>query len=66
MATMLVRAGREIAPGAGHVVPLAERERFARSVPHATVVDLDGNHLTINTHPDLPAAVRPFLLHATA
>jgi lipase len=66
MATLLVRASREIAVGAGHVVPVSERQRFARAVPHAQVVDVDGNHLTINTHRDLPAAVRPFLLRAIA
>jgi pimeloyl-ACP methyl ester carboxylesterase len=66
MATLLVRASREISTGAGHVVPLAERARFANAVPHARVVEVDGNHLTINTHPDLPAAVRPFLLRAIA
>ena len=66
MPTLLVRATREIAPGAGHVVPIAERERFRGAVPHAEVVEVDGNHLTVNTHPDLAAAVRGFLLDVPA
>jgi len=64
MATLLVRASREIAPGAGYVVPVAERTRFAAAVPHAQLADIDGNHLTINTHADLPATVRLFLLRS--
>jgi len=61
---LLVRANREIAPGAGHVVPIDERANFCRAVPHAELVEIDGNHLTVNTHPDLVAAVRPFLLQS--
>jgi pimeloyl-ACP methyl ester carboxylesterase len=64
MPTLLVRANREIVPGAGHVVPVDERGNFCRAVPHAELVEIDGNHLTVNTHPDLVAAVRPFLLHS--
>ena len=66
MPTLLVRAGRELAPGAGHVVPAGERDRFLGAVPHAEVVEIDGNHLTVNVHPDLAPAVRPFLRRAGA
>jgi pimeloyl-ACP methyl ester carboxylesterase len=65
MPTLLVRATRELAPGAGHIVPADERDRFRRMVPHATVIEVDANHLTVNTHPDLPGAVRSFLLAAS-
>jgi pimeloyl-ACP methyl ester carboxylesterase len=65
MPTLLIRATRELAPGAGHVVPIDDRESFRRAVPHAEVVEVDGNHLTVNTHPDLVTAVRRFLLKAT-
>jgi pimeloyl-ACP methyl ester carboxylesterase len=61
MPTLLVRAGRELVPGAGYVVPIRERDRFRRAVPHAQVVEVDANHLTVNTHRHLVAAVRPFL-----
>jgi pimeloyl-ACP methyl ester carboxylesterase len=61
MPTLLVRATRELLPGAGLVVPADDRERFLREVPHAVVVDVDANHLTINTHADTAAAVRNFL-----
>jgi pimeloyl-ACP methyl ester carboxylesterase len=64
MPTLLVRAARELPPGAGYVVPVDDREAFRRAVPHAEVVEVDGNHLTVNTHPDLVTAVRGFLLHA--
>ncbi len=66
MPTLLVRATREIRTGAGHVVPLDELNRFARAVPHAEIVEVDANHLTVNTHPDLPTVARPFLLQAPA
>ncbi len=66
MPTLLVRASREIAPGAGHVVPVEERERFGRTVPHAELVEIDATHLTVNTHPALVAPVRRFLLDAVA
>jgi pimeloyl-ACP methyl ester carboxylesterase len=62
MATLLVRATRELRPGAGHTVPAGERDAFRRAVPYAEIVEIDGNHLTVNTHPDLPDAVRRFLL----
>jgi len=63
MATLLVRATRELAPGAGHVVPTAERDRFLAAVPHAELAEVDATHLTVNTHPALVAAVAPFLVH---
>jgi pimeloyl-ACP methyl ester carboxylesterase len=61
MPTLLLRATRELRPGAGHVVPADDRDRFAREVPHGTVVEIDANHLTIATHPDTATALRRFL-----
>ena len=64
MPTLLVRATLVSSPRAGHAVPPDERDRFSRAVPHAEVVEIDANHLTVNTHPDLPAAVDVFLRSA--
>jgi pimeloyl-ACP methyl ester carboxylesterase len=61
MPTLLIRATRKLRRGAGHVIPVDQCQAFRRSVPHAEVVEVDGNHLTVNTHPDTAAAVRRFL-----
>lgn len=61
MPTLLIRATRELRPGAGHVVPADDRDAFSRAVHNARVVEVDGNHLTVNTHPELPPTVRGFL-----
>jgi pimeloyl-ACP methyl ester carboxylesterase len=66
MPTLLVRARRELTPGAGFVVPTEDRDRFLRTVTGAEVLEIDGNHLTVNTHPDLPPAVRGFLARVVA
>lgn len=65
MPTLLLRATRELRPGAGHVVPTDDRDRFVRDVARGAVVEIDANHLTINTHPDTVAAIRAFLPEAT-
>ena len=62
MPTLLVRATRELAPGAGFVVPAADRDRFQREVPNCIVVEIDADHRTIATHPDTAVAVGDFLL----
>ena len=61
MPTMLVRATRELRPGSGFVVPVDDRDAFVEQVPGATVVEVDANHLSINSHPDTATAVRSFL-----
>jgi pimeloyl-ACP methyl ester carboxylesterase len=61
MPTLLVRATRELVPGAGYVVPPDDRDRFARDVPHAQIVEVDANHLTVNTDPAAAAAIGSFL-----
>ena len=66
MPTLLVRATRELRPGAGFVVPADDRDRFLREVPRGAVVEVDANHLTVNTHADLVTSVKPFLERASA
>jgi pimeloyl-ACP methyl ester carboxylesterase len=61
MPTLLLRARRELRPGSGHTVPAADRDRFIAALPHATVAEIDANHLTINTHPATPTAIHTFL-----
>jgi pimeloyl-ACP methyl ester carboxylesterase len=60
MPTLLLRATRELVPGAGHVVPAADRDRFEEHVRPGVVVDVDANHLTINTHPHMASATARF------
>ena len=52
MPALVLRAGQEILPGFGFILPAAEAERFAAAVPSARVVDIDANHFTITTHDD--------------
>jgi pimeloyl-ACP methyl ester carboxylesterase len=61
MPTLLLRAGRELAPGAGHIVPVADRDLFERRVPRCRVVEVDANHLTINADPEAAIAIARFL-----
>lgn len=61
MPTLLVRATQELPGAAGHVVPAAERDRFVAAVPHASLVEVDANHLTITAHPEAVAAMCDFL-----
>ena len=61
MPTLLLRATREFRPGIGHVVPADDRASFLRDVPNGTIVEVDANHLTINTHPRTVEAIRDFL-----
>ena len=58
---LVLRARREILPGFGFFVPVAEAERFAAAVPSARVVEIDANHHTITTHDDSIAAIGAFL-----
>jgi hypothetical protein len=62
MPTLLLRATRELRPGAGYVVPADDRDLFVRMVAGSKVVEIDANHLTINTHPDAAEATRTFLV----
>jgi len=62
MPTLLVRATCELRAGAGYVVPSADRDRFLHEAPQATVVEVDGNHLTVNTHPATAEAIYSFLV----
>jgi pimeloyl-ACP methyl ester carboxylesterase len=66
MPTLLLRARQELRPGSGFIVPADDRDRFVREVPRATVVDIDANHLTINTHTAAAAAIDDFLTRLVA
>ena len=46
---LLLRAARELLPGAGFVVSSADAGRFAVQVPLATVVEVEANHYGIVT-----------------
>jgi pimeloyl-ACP methyl ester carboxylesterase len=61
MPTLLLRATCELQQGAGYVVPVGDRDRFAREVSRRAVLEVDANHLTINTHPATAEAVGDFL-----
>jgi pimeloyl-ACP methyl ester carboxylesterase len=60
MPTLLLRATRELLPGTGHVVPATDRDRFREEVGCGVVVEVDANHLTINTHPRTATATVDF------
>ena len=66
MPTLLVRAKQELRPGSGYVVPIEDRNDFLREVPGATVVEIDANHLSINTHPNTVSAIHRFLANPSA
>ncbi|HEY1740726.1 MAG TPA: alpha/beta hydrolase [Acidimicrobiia bacterium] len=61
MPTLLVRATREMRPGSGFVVPIADRDRFLHEVSGATVVEVDASHLTVTRHPETARAIRSFV-----
>lgn len=61
MPTLLLRATRELERGCGFVVPADDRDRFPRHVADATVVEIDANHLTINTSEPATVATENFL-----
>ena len=61
MPTLLLRATREMRAGAGFVIPVDDVPVFRRTVPRATVVEIDADHITINSHPDTVDAVVAFL-----
>lgn len=64
MPTLLLRATRELLPGVGYVVPADDRDRFVRDVHRGAVVEVEANHLTINTHPDAATAISKFFADA--
>jgi len=64
MPTLLLRATRELLPGVGYVVPADDRDRFVREVRRGTVVEVEANHLTINTHRHAATAMSRFFADA--
>ena len=61
MPALVLRAGQEILPGFGSILPAAEAQRFAAAVPSARVAEIDANHYTITMHDDSIAAIGAFL-----
>ncbi|MDQ3810106.1 MAG: alpha/beta hydrolase, partial [Chloroflexota bacterium] len=61
MPVLLVRAARELLPGHGYIVTPADRDRFAREVPGARVVEVDANHYGIITAEATVQSIREFL-----
>ncbi|MBV9577712.1 MAG: alpha/beta hydrolase [Chloroflexi bacterium] len=59
---LLLRAGRELLPGQGYILSEHDRDRFARDVPSATVVEVDANHYGIITAEATAHAIARFLL----
>ena len=59
--TVLLRAARELLPGAGYIVGQADRDRFIREVPAARVVEVDANHYGIITAEATASLIREFL-----
>ena len=57
-------ATQELLPDAGYVVPADDRDRFLREVSRSAVVEVDANHLTINTNPQAATAIGNFLAEA--
>jgi hypothetical protein len=58
---VLVRAARELLPGAGYIVAEADRDRFLREVPGSRVVEVDANHYGIITSEATASAIAEFL-----
>jgi pimeloyl-ACP methyl ester carboxylesterase len=61
MPVLLVRAAQPLLGETGFIVPETERDAFLAAVPTAEVVEVDGNHYGVNTHPDTAAAIGRFL-----
>ena len=61
MPVLLVRATQPLLGESGFIVPEAERDAFLAAVPSAELVEVDGNHYGVNTHPDTAAAIGRFL-----
>ncbi|MCA1646458.1 MAG: alpha/beta hydrolase [Chloroflexi bacterium] len=57
---LLLRAARELLPGAGYIVSAADRDRFAREVPRARVEEIDANHYGVITAESTAAAIASF------
>ncbi len=61
MPVLVVRATQPLLGETGFIVPEAERDAFLAAVRSAELVEVDGNHYGVNTHPDTAAAIRAFL-----
>jgi pimeloyl-ACP methyl ester carboxylesterase len=61
MPVLLVRASRPLIPGGPFIVSTEDRDAFARSVPMASVREVDANHYGLATHPATSDAILAFL-----
>lgn len=61
MRTLLLRAGRPILPGLGHIVSGEDFAEFSRVVPRAYTVEIDANHYGIVMNEDAVRAIERFL-----
>ena len=61
MPVLLVRAGEELLPGAGHIAMQEDVDALLREVPGSRLVEIDANHYGIVIHEDTAAAIRDFL-----
>ena len=61
MPALLVRAARPLVAGGPFIVTDEDRDRFARQVPGAMVVEVDANHYGMITHPGTADAILAFL-----
>jgi pimeloyl-ACP methyl ester carboxylesterase len=61
MPVLLLRASQELAAGSGFAVPADDVTSFLAQVERSSAVEIEANHLTINTHPDMVGSVRSFL-----
>ena len=57
---LLLRAARELLPGAGFIISKADRDRFASEVQSAQVLEIDANHYGIITADATAAAIAEF------
>jgi pimeloyl-ACP methyl ester carboxylesterase len=58
---LLLRAARELLPGAGFIVSTADALRFGREVPQSQVIEVDANHYGIITANATASAIGEFL-----
>jgi pimeloyl-ACP methyl ester carboxylesterase len=61
MPTLLLRASRELLPGAGFVVGEPLRDAFLAAVPSATAVEVDANHYGVMAHGESLRAIETFV-----
>ena len=61
MPSLLIRATREVIPGAGYILTPADVQRFLAEVPGSRAVEVDAGHYQVGVHPDTARAIAEFL-----